>query len=95
MKSTPEVETDDKFVRVGNKPLASYLLAVAVKFRQKHEEVVLSGFGRQIGKTHALARALTDLGLSVKSIDTTSYQLTTEQGKREIPGVYITIVKKK
>lgn len=87
-------DMEDRLVRVGPKPIANYLMAVAIKFRQGHPEVILSGYGKQIAKAHALSRLCTDLGLVIKSIDSTSVTLPTREGKREVSGIYITLTKK-
>ncbi|MHA2296556.1 MAG: DNA-binding protein Alba [Candidatus Hodarchaeales archaeon] len=90
---------NENTVFVGNKPITSYVMAVATQFNQSGSEiVVLKARGRAISRAVDVAEVLRNRfmqgKIEIESIKTDTEQITTHEGQRlNVSAIEITLKK--
>lgn len=91
-----EEKNEGNIVYVGNKPPMSYVIAVVTEFEQGAKNVVLKARGRAISRAVDAAEIVRNRFLpdaSVSNISISTEEVESEEGKRNVSSMEITLVK--
>jgi len=91
-----EEKNEGNIVYVGNKPPMSYVIAVVTEFEQGAKNVVLKARGKAISRAVDAAEIVKNKFLpdaSVTDISIGTEEIESEEGKRNVSSIEITLVK--
>ena len=91
-----EEKNEGNIVYVGNKPPMSYVIAIVTEFEQGAKNVVLKARGKAISRAVDAAEIVKNKFLpdaSVTDISIGTEEIESEEGKRNVSSIEITLVK--
>jgi len=91
-----EEKNEGNIVYVGNKPPMSYVIAVVTEFEQGAKNVVLKARGKAISRAVDAAEIVKNKFLpdaSVTNISIGTEEIESDEGKRNVSSIEITLVK--